>query len=613
MVLFNNKFISIFCLLILFISNYKSYAQENYEVTDVSFDGNETLDTETLENTIALKSTGWFSKNILRNEAFLFSSEILKSDVDNVKRLYQREGFLFIRVVPELISDDVSKEVDVIFKVYEGPPIIVDTVIINKNVIGDESGLKIDSLISLTYNNLTLKSGERFRDEDIRKDETKLIKIYLDNGYPHTDINFDLKVDTTNCLVSIYYYIESGVLSKFGRTSISGLDYYSRTFISSKFKYSEGERFNAEKLDNTQKRLVDLGIFYGVSFKSVLVGASPEVVPLELSIKEAKRFKTTLGVGYGRDEKFRVALDLTLIGIFKGPGRMNFEAKSSAIEKFSLKLGYSHPEFLWEKATFRLQTNVAKVDELPYKENSQSLNLGILGNISRNFFSLINYNLEHISLDVSSIAIQEDTTQVKDNYIKSGINFLVSYINAEPFTSPENGFNISLSAAYSGIGFGSHYRFLKSILDLRNYTPVSNSMIAGIRLSVGYLESFNQPGFIPVEERYYLGGSNSVRGWARFELGPSDINGKPKGGNSFLEGSIEIRYPYIEKIYGVLFLDYGNVWESTLTYRINELQYSAGIGIRYSTPVGPLRFDISRPIFNSKKKIQLWFSIGHTF
>ena len=138
-------------------------------------------------------------------------------------------------------------------------------------------------------------------------------------------------------------------------------------------------------------------------------------------------------------------------------------------------------------------------------------------------------------------------------------------------------------------------------------------MVAGLRFTVGYMKSFNSPGFIPVDERFFLGGSYSVRGWKRFELGPADINGKPKGGNSFIEGSFEMRYPSMQKIYGVIFLDYGNVWEPTLTYKINELKYAAGIGLRYSTPIGPLRLDFARPIFNSRKKIQIWFSIGHTF
>ena len=589
------------------------YSQENYEVTGVSFEGNKSIESGTLEDAVTLSSTGWFSKNILRNEPFLFNSEILNTDISNIIRFYQREGFLSVKVDAEKISDDRNKEIDIVFKIVEGSPVIVDKVQINRVDPENNTEVNIDSIISEANRNFILTKGKRFRDEDIREDEIKLTKLFLDNGYPHINIDFELSVDTVNYLVSINWHIRQGILSKFGKTNISGLDYYRGSFIKDKLDYSEGEIFNADKLDKTRERLSNLGIFYGVNFKSILNKDPQNIIPVELNLLEAKRFKTTLGIGYGEDEKFRGSLELTLLGFLRSPGRINFEAKRSAIEKFSFKLSYTHPEFLWERTSFRLNTFVNKINELPYNENSAGLNIGILGNLSKNIYPSINYSLENINLDVGSIAIQDDSSLIKDKYNKSGFTLLLKYTNAEPYISPGKGFNITLSCTYSGIGMNSPYKFFKSIIDFRNYSSILTSIIAGIKLSIGYLKSFNHPEFIPVEERFYLGGSSSVRGWKRFELGPADMNDKPKGGKSFMEGSIELRYPALEKIYGVIFLDFGNVWEPPLTYRINELQYALGAGVRYATPIGPLRLDLARPVFNSKKTIQFWFSIGHAF
>ncbi len=403
-----------------------------------------------------------------------------------------------------------------------------------------------------------------------------------------------------------------GELSTFGKTSVSGLDYYPDNFIRGKLNFNQGEIYNAEKLEETQLRLYDLGIFYSVNFNSILNSSPPEVVPVRLKITEAKRFKTTLGVGYGKDEKFRTVVEFTLLGFLKGPGRINFEARKSAIEEFSIRFGYIHPEFLWERTTFRVNTFTFRVNEIAYNEDTKGFNTGILRRFSKSFISSVTYSFENVVLDVNTIAIQDDTSLVKDNYNKSGIGLILQFSSAEPFSSPEKGFSISLSTTYSGIGL-SPYKFFKSIIDIRKYSQVFGEMIAGLRLSAGYLESFNDPEFIPVEERFYLGGSSSVRGWERFMLSPLDANGKPKGGSSFLQGSIELRLPSFKKIYGVLFLDYGNVWEPSLTYRINELQYSAGAGLRYDTPIGPLRIDAATPIFNDNREIQFWFNIGHAF
>jgi outer membrane protein insertion porin family len=609
----NYKIIILLNLLIFLILTNIIYSQENYEVTDVSVAGNKTIDTETILNAITLNSTGWFSNNILGDDPLLFSSSILSTDLLNITGLYQREGFIFVKVNSDQTINDENKTVDVLFTIDEGPPIVVDSINIKKIESFDKSPINLDSLVSVAYKSITLTKGKIFRDEDIRKDKSQIINLFLDNGYPHVAINYELGVDTINCSVLINWYINTGPFSIFGKTTISGLNFYPQSLITSKLKYFEGEIFNAEKLNETQTRLQDIGIFYGVNVNSKLNNDPIDVIPVHLNIVEAKRLKTILGVGYGTDEKFRISLELTYLGILKGPGRINFELKKSAIEKFSFKLGYNQPEFLWERTIFRLNTFAVKVDELPYEENSIGFNIGIFKNFSKIFSSSITYILENIELDVNSIALQSDSSQIQDEYNKSAINIILRNTNAEPYVSPERGFNLSLSATYSGIGIGSPYRFFRSIIEVTNYHTTFSSLIAGLKLSIGYLESFNTPEFVPVEERFYKGGSTSVRGWERFELGPKDLNGIPKGGNSFLEGSIELRYPSFEKIYGVLFLDFGNVWEPSLTYKINELQYAIGIGLRYATPIGPVRLDLATPIFNENKNKQFWFSIGHAF
>ncbi|MGE5809963.1 MAG: POTRA domain-containing protein, partial [Ignavibacteria bacterium] len=372
-------------------------------MTGVSVEGNETIDDETILNTIAFTSTGWFSKYILREEPFLFNSEILSSDISNVVKLYQREGFLLVKVNAEQITDDENKNIEVVFRIDEGPPVTVSNVNINLNSSFDTGKINTDSLKSLAFNNLTLTAGKRFRDEDIRTDETLITGYYINNGYPHVKINFILNVDTANFLVSVNWFVDPGELSTFGKTSVSGLDYYPENFIRGKLNFTQGEVYNAEKLEETQLRLYELGIFYSVNFNSILNSSPPEVVPVRLKITEAKRFKTTLGVGYGKDEKFRTVVEFTLLGFLKGPGRINFEARKSAIEEFSLRFGYIHPEFLWERTIFRVNTFTSRVNETAYDEDSKGFNIGSLRRFSKLFMASVTYSLENVTLDVNSI------------------------------------------------------------------------------------------------------------------------------------------------------------------------------------------------------------------
>jgi outer membrane protein insertion porin family len=134
-----------------------------------------------------------------------------------------------------------------------------------------------------------------------------------------------------------------------------------------------------------------------------------------------------------------------------------------------------------------------------------------------------------------------------------------------------------------------------------------------LRLKFGNITSWDEPEYIPPEERFYSGGEASVRGWKRSQLGPKDQLGDPLGGKSLLEGSCELRFPFADRWSGVAFLDFGNVWIDSMAQKLNDLRYAAGAGVRFRTPVGPLRLDVARPIFDEDNAWVLHFSVGHAF
>ena len=117
----------------------------------------------------------------------------------------------------------------------------------------------------------------------------------------------------------------------------------------------------------------------------------------------------------------------------------------------------------------------------------------------------------------------------------------------------------------------------------------------------------------PIEERFYAGGSYSIRGWARADLGPKNRDGKPIGGKSRLETSLELRFPLYKRLSGVLFYDAGNVWQKTFFINTDNLGMAAGAGVRLRTPIGPVRIDAGAPLNRGKTGVQIHFSVGHSF
>ena len=117
----------------------------------------------------------------------------------------------------------------------------------------------------------------------------------------------------------------------------------------------------------------------------------------------------------------------------------------------------------------------------------------------------------------------------------------------------------------------------------------------------------------PIEERFFSGGSMSVRGWQRSQLGPKNAKNDPIGGNSLLECSAEMRYPIWKIFSGAAFLDFGNVWNKAFEHNLSELRYAPGLGLRIDTPIGPIRFDVARPIWDDEKQLQFHLSVGQAF
>jgi outer membrane translocation and assembly module TamA len=128
---------------------------------------------------------------------------------------------------------------------------------------------------------------------------------------------------------------------------------------------------------------------------------------------------------------------------------------------------------------------------------------------------------------------------------------------------------------------------------------------------------------VPFSKKYFLGGATSVRGWGRYEVSPLSDSGLPLGGNSLFAASVELRANLFEKFGGVLFGDGGNVWANAGDIRLADLRYAVGPGLRYQTPVGPLRFDfgyqlnpIPNLVVNGAPETRHWrvhISIGQAF
>ena len=588
-------------------------AQENYEIRKITFHGNQTLKEDFLLDGMAVREVSFFEEIFSKKEPSLFSRDLIDLDMDRLVRIYQREGFLNVKAtLRPLDVNDKKKTVKLDIDVEEGDPVIVDSISVKLNE--QTTRINLDSLIRKVSRKLELPKGGRFRDESLGNDVQLIEDAFRNLGYAYVSIKYDLDLDPNKLRTGINYTASPGPICDVGKTTISGNKHISESYIRKQMEYSEGELYNKSLLAETRQNLYQSQLFSVVSVspqKDVKTKKNP--IPVNLYVEEAPRVSTRFGVGYGTEDKFRTFLEQNYLGFLGTPSRLNLYLKHSALEPYYGSVKWIFPQFPVTKSTLAFNPFVSRNSEPGYETRTYGLNIPLTYRFNDWLNSSVTYYLEDVKQQVEEGDEDfEDREEEDFPYYKSGMLFSTVLDNSTPKFSPTKGINIALGLKINGHIFGSDFNYTRLWGDFRTYHKLGGLVLA-FRTMAGGISSADDDGFIPVEDRFYAGGSNSVRGWDRSELGPKRESGTPLGGKSILEGNFEVRYPLFWKLNGVVFMDTGNVWTGSYVYHLDELAYATGAGLRIDTPIGPIRLDLGFPVWNEKTSPQLFISVGQAF
>jgi len=599
---------------IFMIANiYPVFAQDNYEIRHINFHGNKTLDKQFLLDAMSLKEVSFLEKLITKQERPLYNQEMISMDMQRLKRTYQSEGFLNVKTTLQPLSiNEKRQNVTLNIDIKEGKPVLVDTITFqfNKKAIH----FNTDSLVKRLQRKLTLKKGKRFRDADLNSDISIIENALKSLGYAYVKVDYHLNLDLKKFKTGIQYSIHAGPKSYVGKTQISGNKHVSEAFIRKQLRYKKGQLYNQSLLDKTRQSLYQLQLFRVVS---VLPQTNPETqknpIDVKINVDEAPRMTTRFGAGYGTEDKFRAFVDFTYLGFLGTARRINLYAKHSALEPYYVSFKWTQPQIFDKKGSISLNPFISRNAEPGYNTKTYGINIPVSYNFNSRLSSTLTYYLENVKQKIEP-GDPEFTNSESRNfpYGKSGLLYSSVFSTASPQFSPQKGVNLSLGFKYNGYFLGGDFNYTRLWIDARTYQKIGDWVLA-LRLMAGGIHSSDKNGFIPVEDRFYSGGSTSNRGWRRSELGPKRESGSPLGGKSIIETNIEFRYPLFWKISGVVFMDAGNVWKGSYHYRLAELEYAAGGGLRVDTPIGPVRFDVGVPVWNAKKTPQFFISVGQAF
>jgi len=582
------------------------FSQLRYRIDEVDIQGNTSFSSTDLQEYAFIATPSWFEENIMSAEPSFYTEGLEAQVYTQLKNFYQKEGFLQAQVSKPIVTlDEENRTASLRIELAENKAVLVGAVKVAFVDSAPVGSLNFDSLVAASHISWNLKAGMRFRDELATMDQSELSTIFARNGFPYARVTPELTVLSGDSVVDIRWLIDSRKRATFGAVNIEGNNKTPEDVILYRLDFQPGDVYDISKIKRTQHDIFNLSVFHGVNCKAQLGGGEPEVLPITVRVQEAPTITTKFGVGYGKEDKFRVFGNLQWLRFMGGARSLDFFAKHSALEPYHMSVTFTQPDFPFRLAKFVLNPYALKEVEPSYTATRLGSNVAL----KRDFFENLEVSTTYTYERVDQLSNAEGSEN--DSYRKSSVGLLFLNDASRPLFDPIRGWNVSGGVSYTRIlSFDS--TFFNTGVDVRRYFDPFGGTIVAAKLKTSLIFPIGA-GNVPLEERLYSGGATSVRGFPRSSLGPVDANGIATGGNTLLEASLEFRIPVAGILGLVGFCDAGNVWQEPATYRISELRYAAGAGVRLKTPVGPVRFDVAKPIFEGDGEIEYYFTLGHAF
>ena len=606
---FNLKTLVIY--LFLFLGS--SLFAQDVRVEDLQFKGNKKMSSGKLERAIQTQSNPWYRSFLFWIDSKIFNEQKFLNDLLRVEKFYQQEGFLQARVTDYQINyNDKGDEVKLVIFVDEAEPTKVSSVhfIYPNEPEEDFSSEKMRKIVRL-------KEGKRFREADLKTDYNKIIARFNNRGYPYIQAKVKPIIDKQNNLVVLEWQLDPGPFCTFGEIKYTGNNNVSNSVIRRGLGFRSGQTFAQKKLLNAQSQVYRLELFQFVSLRASDLEQQPREIPIEVRVKESVLRTLKFGAGFGSEERFRTFLQWRHRNFLGGARILRAKIKhSTRLLPVELELELSQPYFLDNQNDLIIKPFFIIQDELSFKARRIGIEIGINRQITpkTNLFVSTRVERDTVSLKGATVA-----PEVEDLYSKSVLKLGFRRSTTDALFSPTRGSISTFVIEDAGRFLKTKFEYIKLSAEHKIYYQSKPGEVLALRLFAGTMYRRAGQTETPPEERFFSGGSFSVRGWQRQLLGPvrPDSSGIiPEGGNSIIEGSLEIRKTIYKKVSGVMFLDFGNVWREWNGFDFSDLHSAIGAGLRYDTVIGPVRIDFAWKANRQEhdtRNYEIHFSIGQAF
>jgi len=613
------------------IIEYVIVQGEHHRLTRIEIQGSRYFSEDDLRERMFLRPRG-----LIRFRSGRYSGAFLKRDEENITNLYESNGFRDVKVTGVVEDDHRGKEGDVAVRM-----------VVDEGTQWRVSKLSFSGFESLPTqdlkNELSSVEGQPFSEVSVAADRTLILTEYQQAGFPDAEFQWDSAPADEPHKVNLTYRVSEGRRQFIRKVILSGIQTTRRGLVERNLRLNPGDPLSLIAMANAQRNLYQLGVFSRIDMAPQNPNGAEEYKYVLYNFTEASRY--TMAAGFGAEvARFggtssdltapagstgfspRVSLDLTRLN-FLGLGHsISLRSRVSNLEQLG-SVNYLAPRFRnveGRNITLTLLYDLSR-DVRTFSSRREEASIQISQQLSKPSSLLLRFAYRRVNTTdvvIPSLLIPQLLQPVRIGMLS------LSYVQdrRDDRSDTHRGLYNTVDAGLASSAFGSSRTFGRVLIRSASYHPLTKNVVLARETTLGIIIPFHVPaGFtsdnvIPLPERFFGGGGITHRGFPENQAGPRDIGvpqgpgglpseptGLPLGGNAVFFNSIELRFPLLgNNIGGVLFHDAGNVYHNLrdISFRVNQhdpadfdyMVHAAGFGIRYQTPLGPVRADLAYSI-----------------
>jgi len=582
-------------------------------IKKIEFIGIKSFTSRRLKKLMKTREKKFFNKGFFKEKDF-------EGDLAKLVSFYKDRGFLDAKIDSYEVNLDERKK------------FLYITITFDEGALYHLQDLEIsgNKLFTKDYivKHLQMRPGMVYSEGKLREDISAIFRLYAQDGYIFVRVWPDIQ-RTKEATIRLHYNVKEGEVAYIEEILIEGNTKTKDIVIRREVKVKSGEIFDGKKIEESREKLYNLGFFKSVEIDT-LPGTAPNQRNLIFRVEEDKTGSFGLGAGYssvdraiGFVELEQRNFDLLNFPRFTGDGQsINLRAEFGTRRK-DYRLSFTEPWIFDWPLSFGFDVYRRSWVREEYEEERTGGAIRLGKSLGEDLSVYLTYKNEMVKIgDIEPAASNDIWVEEGKNIISSLRLALVRDTRNNVF-EPSRGSRNLLSAEYAGGILEGDKDFVKYNLDSRWFFTPIDKIVLDLHFRAGFVDKFDDTVRVPIYERFYAGGGQTIRGYKERKVGPKDANGDPIGGRFLTIGNIELTFPLIQDeekrrsiIKGAVFCDSGYVWANPDDFDGADFHTGVGLGVRIATPMGPVNLDYGYPLDvdpGEPEEGRVHFRMGHTF